>query len=225
MAIANANYEIIYCNVGTNGRVSDGGVINNTTFLKKLVNTELNIPQPNKLSTSNRVLEYVFVSDEAFAMRPDLIKPYCRDSLNIQRRIFNYRLSRARRVVENVFGILANRFRIFHTAINLQIEKIEIVVLACCVLHNFLRRNSPHNYTPPGSLDSEDILNNIEHIGERCDPTQLIQLQRGTRGHLLTSAKNVRENFTQYFNEEGAVPWQNDMISLPSQNTNCSQRL
>lgn len=32
MAIANANYEFIYCDMGTNGRVSDGGVINNTAF-------------------------------------------------------------------------------------------------------------------------------------------------------------------------------------------------
>ncbi|CAH2016404.1 unnamed protein product [Acanthoscelides obtectus] len=36
MGIANANYEFIYCDVGTNGRVSDGGVIENTKFMKYL---------------------------------------------------------------------------------------------------------------------------------------------------------------------------------------------
>ncbi|XP_045489739.1 uncharacterized protein LOC123690374 [Pieris rapae] len=33
MACANANYEFIWCEVGTNGRVSDGGAIQNTIFL------------------------------------------------------------------------------------------------------------------------------------------------------------------------------------------------
>lgn len=44
MAIANANYEFIYYDVGTNGRLSDGGVINNTDFYDKLVNNRLNVP-------------------------------------------------------------------------------------------------------------------------------------------------------------------------------------
>ena len=32
MGIANANYELIYVHFGTNGRVSDGGVIEHTDF-------------------------------------------------------------------------------------------------------------------------------------------------------------------------------------------------
>lgn len=110
MAIANANCEFIYCSVGTNGRVSDGGVLNHTKFYEKLINNNLQIPEPIQLLQSNRVLEYVFVGDEAFAMRPDLKKPYNRGSLNKERRIFNYRLSRARRVVEITFGILVSDF-------------------------------------------------------------------------------------------------------------------
>jgi hypothetical protein len=38
MAITNAYYEFIYCDVETNGRISDGGVINNTIFYEQLVN-------------------------------------------------------------------------------------------------------------------------------------------------------------------------------------------
>lgn len=106
MAIANANYEFIYCDVGTNRRVSDGGVINNTAFYEKLVTDNLNIPTPNH-DPSGLKLPYVFVGDEAFAMRPDLLKPFCRATLTREKRIFNYRLCRARRVVENTFGIFA----------------------------------------------------------------------------------------------------------------------
>lgn len=130
-AIASAHSEFILCGIGTKGRISDGGVINNTLFYDKLVNKRLNIPEPESVSF-DLDLEYVFVGDDAFALRPDLIKPYNRDCLNNERRICNYRISRARRVVENTFRILALRFRIFHTAINLDVETIESVVLACC---------------------------------------------------------------------------------------------
>lgn len=202
MAIANANCEFIYCSVGTNGCISDGGVLNHTKFYEKLINNDLNIPKPTHLPQSNRVLEYVFVSDEAFAMRSDLIKPYNRYSLNKERRIFNYRLSRARRIVENT-----SRFRIFHTSINLKVENIETVVLAYCALHNFLRKISPQSYTPPGSMDSENIIDHSVELGERCDHERMHNLQRNLRGQQLESAKIVRENFTKYFNQEGSVAW------------------
>lgn len=67
MAIANANYELIYFHFGTNGRVSDGGAIKNTDFYQKLINGTLSLPQPG--SVNGITLPYVFVGDEAFALR------------------------------------------------------------------------------------------------------------------------------------------------------------
>ncbi|KAJ8046639.1 hypothetical protein HOLleu_05387 [Holothuria leucospilota] len=61
-------------------------------------------------------------------------------------RVFNYRLSQARRVIENAFGILARRFRVFLKPIPLQPENAQKVALAACVLHNFLQR---HNSSSP----------------------------------------------------------------------------
>lgn len=213
MAIANAYCEFIYCDVGTNGRVSDGGVINNTVFFEKLVNNDLNIPQPRCVTNSKRALEYVFVGDEAFSMRNDLLKPYRQEVLNKERRIFNYRLSRARRVVENTFGIMASRFRIFHTSINLQLDNIDTVVMACCALHNFLRRRSSESYTPPQSMDRENIEEGSIETGDRCNLDFMHDLQRGTRGQIFQSAVTVRDKFKEYFNNEGVVPWQNKFVT------------
>ena len=52
--------------------------------------------------------------------------------------IFNYRLSRARRLVENSFGILTNRFRIFLTTIDLNISTVENLVTSACIIHNLM---------------------------------------------------------------------------------------
>jgi len=81
----------------------------------------------------------VFVGVEAFALRKDLLRPFSQKQLTNERRVFNYRLSRARRDIENTFGITASIFRVFRTEISLKLDRIETAVLSCCVLHNFLR--------------------------------------------------------------------------------------
>ncbi|XP_050724603.1 uncharacterized protein LOC127002564 [Eriocheir sinensis] len=63
--------------------------------------------------TDGKKCDYFFVGDDAFALRHYMMKPYPLRSLTVDERIYNYRLSRARRTIENAFGIMANRFRVF----------------------------------------------------------------------------------------------------------------
>lgn len=74
------------------------------------------------------------------------MKPYSQYDLTNKRCIFNYRLSRVYRVIENIFGILASRFEIFQKPINLGPEKTFTITLACCYLHNFLIETNQHFY-------------------------------------------------------------------------------
>jgi hypothetical protein len=106
-----------------------------------------------------RKLPYVFNGDETFSLRNDFLKPYNVKQLTRERKIFNYHLSRARRIIENVFGIFVARFVIFKTHINIQMDNIKDVVMASCALHNFLCRTSPNMYTPFECFDSEDLQN------------------------------------------------------------------
>ena len=75
--------------------------------------------------------------------------------------IFNYRLSRARRVTENTFGILASRWRIFRRPIIAEPNRAIIYTKAAIALHNFLRTTESSSYCPRGFIDSEDGLGNV----------------------------------------------------------------
>lgn len=70
--------------------------------------------------------------------------------------IYNYRISRTRHVVENSFGLLASRCRVFHTQINLEPENLTKVVMATCALHNFLMEQYPNFYAPTSSTYHEN---------------------------------------------------------------------
>ena len=67
----------------------------------------IGIPTPSPLPDDDKPIGYYIIGDDAFGMKTWLMKPFSRRSLENDERIFNYRLSRARRLVENAFGILA----------------------------------------------------------------------------------------------------------------------
>lgn len=112
-------------------------------FKKKLEADILSLQQTETLVGRNKEIPYVLVSDSAFPLAEHIMKPCSGDfPKGSQQRIFNYRLSRARRIVENVFAIIASVFRILRRPILLQPENAEIIVMTIAHLHNFLRRNS-----------------------------------------------------------------------------------
>lgn len=99
------------------------------------------MPPPKALPGTDIVVPHVVLGDEAFPLLENLMKPYSRqDSAEDQSlAIFNYRLSRGRRYVENAFGILSQTFRIFLTPIYLDVETCEHLVTDACIIHNLIR--------------------------------------------------------------------------------------
>jgi len=167
---------------------------------------------PESSDVKGRELPYVFIGDDAFSLRKDFLKPYILNQLTRETKIFNYRLSRARRILENVFSVLIARFGIFKTHINIQLDNTKDVVKAGCALHNFLRRTSPDTYTPSECFDTEDLQNGTVTAGLRSNPSSMATLKRGnSRNHQLTG-KEVRSQFVEYFNNKGNVPWQDNCI-------------
>ena len=75
------------------------------------------IPEPTSLPGCHDIVPYVFVGDNAFPLMENLMKPYAQRNVSKAQHIYNYRVSRAPRVVENTFGIMASRFRILLSTI------------------------------------------------------------------------------------------------------------
>ncbi|KAM4052977.1 putative nuclease HARBI1 isoform 2-T2 [Anomaloglossus baeobatrachus] len=202
MALVNANYEFITVDVGMNGRVSDGGLLEHTVFGQRLARSELPLP-PNSVNCGN--MNFVFVGDEAFPLQTHLLRPYPQSSLTPSRRVYNYRLSRARRVVENAFGIMSSRFRVFSKPINLKLASIDSVVLACCVLHNFLRKRDAETYMPPGYVDTDESGNGdvVPGAWREQDPKLASLNPHSPSDRSPHDALSNRERYCSYFNGPG----------------------
>ena len=162
-------------------------------FDKKLRNESLGLPAPLNLAQCGKV-PYVFVADEAFSLMLNLMRPYPGRQLPPNERIFNYRLSRARRIVENAFGIMAARFRVFCRPLDVKPETADFAVKACTVLHNYLRKENHDLY-----MRDVDMEVDIGRFGRRTVST--------------SEATAIRELFKNHFISEcGALPWQSSVV-------------
>ncbi|GFW89510.1 protein ALP1-like [Trichonephila clavipes] len=179
LALVDANLKFLYVDVGTNRRVSDGGVWGKSKLRHAITNDDMNIREAATLPGSASKLPFVIVADDAFPLMPNIMKPYPGSNLSKECLVFNYRLSRARRVSQNAFGILAARFRVFGTTILTSVPNTKLIVLAACSLHNFLTNRSKNTYIPEDCADREDILNGVLIEGNWGQNTnQLISCQR-----------------------------------------------
>jgi hypothetical protein len=85
----------------------DGGVTENTKFYKKLVGGHLHLPPPRKPQNGTTDLPYDSVGDEDFTLSKDFLNPFSQKVLKPERKIFNYHISRSRKMVAKFFGMIS----------------------------------------------------------------------------------------------------------------------
>lgn len=208
--------------ISKNGRESDGGVFNRSSLGQALDGTMLNLPPPKPLPGRTAPMPYVLVADDAFALRPNLLKPYPGRSnavLPVTQQIFNYRLSRSRRTIENAFGIMSAQFRILRQPIRQDAAKSRKIVKAACALHNFKIDRKSTAYIPIGFVDSTNPKTGQIRTGnwrrEVGEPSgsNFYELERTSQRDRQIGAVNVRDEFCAYFSAEGQVDWQLQAIA------------
>lgn len=214
-ALVDADYNFLFVDVGGQGRISDGGVFKNSMLYKKIESRKMNLPPPKHLPRKNKEIPYVILADEAFALTNNVMKPYSGVyNIGSKERVFNYRLSRVRRIVENVFGISSAVFRVLRKPLLLEPEKAELVIMAIVYLHNFLRKSKSSRgiYTPPGTFDSE-LDGQVVQGNWRQEDISLSSFHNIKKmlRRSPSNAQEMREEFANYFLTNGNLPWQNNV--------------
>lgn len=103
-----------------------------------------------------------FVGDSAFPLKTYMLHPFPGRFLPEDKQIFNYCLSGAPWVIQNTFGIMAWKSRIFKRSIVVNPDKVTKITWAACCMHNNLRISEINNppcarfYCPSGFVDLED---------------------------------------------------------------------
>lgn len=102
-----ASYKCIAVDIGSFGRDGDSGIFLKSNIGKNILDGSFGFPESKQLAGSSTILPHVIVRDEAFRLHTHIIKPYMRQASRDDKTksIFNYRLSHARRVTENAFGL------------------------------------------------------------------------------------------------------------------------
>lgn len=144
LGFVDASYRFVAANVGAYGKNSDSGIFPRSTIGQRFESGEMNLPEPSLLPGSDIMAPYTMVGDEAFPLTNYLLRPYpgVQSQADPSKANYNHRLSQARRIVENAFGILAQRFRLFMSPIMLSPLRVNIIVMASILLHNFLNPNT-----------------------------------------------------------------------------------
>ncbi|XP_018372879.1 PREDICTED: putative nuclease HARBI1 [Trachymyrmex cornetzi] len=156
--------------------------------------------------------ESAFVADQAFPLDKHIMRPYPGNNLGEKKNIFNYRLSRARRTIENAFGILVQQWRILRKEIIASVETCEEIVMATIILHNFLQRGAEdipqheRRYVVTGVSEYIDENGVLLHKDIPCD---LRSIGRLGSNNPSKTVKEARDELADYFvSVEGALPWQ-----------------
>lgn len=196
MAVADTKYRFLAIDVGAYDSEGDARVMEASQIKQKMLHDEGSLPPPRPLPGMTEPMPFVMASDEAFSVTPCQLRPFPRKGLDTRRRVFNYRLSRARRYIECTFGILIKKWKICGSSIQLDVATVDAVVKACCILHNYVL-----DHDGPG-VDAESSLPSL-----------------GTAINWQTSLPDdsgldVRDLFADYFmTPEGSVPWQMACVS------------
>lgn len=116
--------------------------------------------------------------------------------------IILFRLSRARRVIENVFGLMAVRFRILLKPIETSDQTADLIIKAIAVLHNFILDNAPTHFNSSRFVDRGDNDNGLwrQYIRPMPSVREIIRRRRGQNNYSVQAGNN-RNYLAQYFHD------------------------
>lgn len=137
------------------------------------------------------------------------MRPYPGRKLTADKKMYNNRLSSAKRIIDNCFGILVSRWRVLKKLMTILPDEADKIILAAIALHNFIKLNdTEYTYIPPNYVDWEDSDRRIHNGDWRQEVDGLDSIRLGWN-NATRAAFNSRDTLKDYFClEGGAVPFQ-----------------
>ncbi|KAG9218342.1 hypothetical protein CCMSSC00406_0007287 [Pleurotus cornucopiae] len=116
--------------------------------------------------------------------------------------LFNLRHAQARNVVERIFGVVKRRFRLINTAPEYSLKKQAKMVLALCVLHNFIRVHDPQDLDG-ATLEDLNNYRQQSHTPTTDDYSTHISHEERDRANDFRDriAKQMWEQYQQYLQQ------------------------
>lgn len=185
-AVVDADYRFIFIDVGGYGSQHDAGTFQASNVYKALIHGRVSLPSDRKVHGSEIILPHVFVGDGAYPLMESIMKPYAGKKLSRKQIKFNKSLSRARVVVENTFGQVCQKWRIFYTTIDKSVDTIKLIGKSTCVLHNMI-------------IDLERVNRRATPGTARTTHENLLPVTYGEREFISGLGKEVRDEYAKYF--------------------------
>jgi hypothetical protein len=89
--VADADFCVTLFDVGAYGRENDSNVFSNSSFGKAFSSGDLNVPPMRNIPGTSISMPLYFVGDEAFPLKPNLMRPFPRRELDLAKTIFKYK--------------------------------------------------------------------------------------------------------------------------------------
>ena len=179
MALVDAQYKFIWASVGAPGNTHDSTNFQSTKLWEGICSGVVIL---DKMQVCNDVeIPPMILGDGAFPFRTWLIKPYGNAIPSEEERYLNYRLSRARMVIEVAIGFLKSRFRILYRKCETSKDTMIKMALACVILHNVC-------------IDHGDFIPRKFHL-----TLDLVHNKRRSRSGQVTPSVRIRIKWRKVF--------------------------
>ncbi|KAG2215747.1 hypothetical protein INT45_005204 [Circinella minor] len=150
LAVCDSTIRFIYVKCGDSGCVNDARAFTSSALYRNLVET------PNEMCMDGTYI----IADSAFPVMSTVVPSFPRGSANHRQRKFNKILSASRIVIEHAFGGLTTRWRtLWKHLYMVNIERMVLTIIACCVLHNICLRVNDIELT---TTDQDEIVRRYE---------------------------------------------------------------
>ena len=143
VALVDEDYKFLWVDVRAARSTSDAQIFKHTELRHKIEDGSIGFHDSESLGIGGPKVKFFILRDDAFPLKLWVMSSYSSHGMDLKERVFNYRISWGRSVVENAFGILTSRFRIFQSLLQQVPTVVNRVVMACLVLHNLLRIRYP----------------------------------------------------------------------------------